>query len=823
MVKPLQNTGFSFRWPATGWLIWLTGSYLGLKLITLGLVLITLGTAGLNYLTTGDWQTSWHTPLVGWTMLTVVIWLYWNYRIKGKKPTSDTRIDTDVLKYFSFHGRHIFWRALNLATQNHATYLGSHHLLAALHSNLGYRLTLARLELEEVDVVNAVANDGDIFYDVLTSALALGVAEHSRISWEDLLRGIIKHSPGLSQLLAKDKISVAEALSVVEWSKRNWYYRPAAVRSGLMYELLSPKRNINKAWSARPTPVLDRFSQNLTELARIGTLASARVRQQEADEAVRILSRGEQNSAILIGEPGVGKTSVVGDIALKILDNQIPSLKDYKLVALNVGAMLGAQVSFEKLFSQATREAAGAGNVILFIGNIGQLTKAKTSEGFDLSGILLSALEESGLQMIATASPKDYKKYVEDKEELKRFFTAVHIDELDEARALLVLEDKSRSIEGRHGVLVTLSAIKAAITNSVKFIHDSRLPDKAVDLLDEAGVEAARQGAKRVQASHVEAVMSSRTNVPVGALTASEKDKLKNLAAAIQEKFIGQDEAVTGVVDALKRARLGVAKGNRPIGTFLFLGPTGVGKTELAKRLAENYFGNEADMIRLDMSEYQTRESAYRIFGAPAVSGDVALGGGVLTEAVRKTPFAVVLLDEVEKAHPDILNVFLQVLDEGRMTDNLGNTIDFTNTIIIATSNAQARFIQDAVRSQMAYDVMRDKLIEMLIAESFPPEFINRFDGVLVFKPLTPAELAEVAKIKIKGLVEHIKREKNITLHVTDDAVAKLAELGYDPAFGARPLERVIRERIETNLANQILANDNLDEVTITSKDLSDE
>jgi ATP-dependent Clp protease ATP-binding subunit ClpC len=823
MVKRLKNNLFDFSWPTLLWINFLKITFVAFKTATLILILWSIWLTVQNYLAGFNLEMATANPTLGWAMLASFIFLYWDQKNQGVRPTLRTQLSDDILKYFSFHGRNIFWHALSLADRANADRLATSHVLRALQSNLGFRFTLARLGISENDFISAADNDEDNISDILSSALAFGIADKSRISWEDLLRSVILHSVGIKALLEQSRVTPDEAVTVVEWSKRTWYYRPANIRSGLLYELITPQRNINKAWSARPTPTLDGYSQNLTELARIGTLASAKVRQEEAETAMRILSRSDQNSVILLGEAGVGKTSVVGDIALKMLQNKIASLKDHKLIALNIGAMLGSSEGFERLFAKATREAALAGNVILFIGNISQVTKGTTSEGFDLSGILLSALEQSGLQMIATASPMDYKKYIEDKDSLRRFFTSVQINEMSEESAVLVLEDKARKIENRHRVLITLASIKTAIKYSVKFIHNSKLPDKAVDLLDEAAVHASSLGDKRVEASHVEMVMSSRTNVPVGELTSSERDKLKNLKESIQAKFIGQTEAVDGVVDALKRSRLGVSKADRPIGNFLFLGPTGVGKTELAKRLAENYFGSEADMIRLDMSEYQTKESSYRIFGAPAVSGDVALGGGYLTEAVRKTPFAVVLLDEIEKAHPDILNVFLQVLDEGRMTDNLGNTIDFTNTIIIATSNAQARFIQEAVKNKTDYNKMQTKLVDTLLSEDFRPEFINRFDGVMVFKPLTQEELVAIARIKINSLIKRIKQEKDITLTVSDDAINKLAELGYDPALGARPLERVIREKIETSIANQLLVDDNLKEITFQLKDLDNE
>jgi ATP-dependent Clp protease ATP-binding subunit ClpA len=366
-----------------------------------------------------------------------------------------------------------------------------------------------------------------------------------------------------------------------------------------------------------------------------------------------------------------------------------------------------------------------------------------------------------------------------------------------------------------------LAAIKTAVSLSQKLIHASKLPDKAMDLLDEAAILASRQGRHRIEIADIEQVVSTKTNVPVGNVSMEEREKLSNLEEKIHSRMIGQDEAVTAVSEALKRARMEVsASAKRPIGTFMFLGPTGVGKTELAKSLAWAYFGDDTKMIRLDMSEFQTADSISRLLGAPVTAGDVSLSGGSFTEAVKAMPFAVVLLDEIEKAHPDILNVFLQVLDEGRLTDNLGHTVDFTNTIIIATSNAQARFIEESVRTNQTYETIQKQMRELLVQESFRPEFINRFDGVIIFKPLTSDQILEIAKLKVAKLQKYLSETKHLELAITDNAMAILSQQGYDPAFGARPLERTIRDKVETKVANALLVNPDTKTVTIDATDL---
>lgn len=809
-------------WPARGWLVWLIVSRLIWNAITLG-----FGAIALAAVLTDWWSGNLHLAtftdnrwVIGFVAV-FIVWLYWGDQLKGQKP--HLRPGCQYFSYFSYQGRHIFWNALLHFYQAKTPGLTTVQMLSALLKPTGSKVVLARLELSWEEIIAAVGNEVLPFEEFLQAASDTAIAEHSRISWEDMLRAVIRVSPGLKRLSEDRKITIDEAVGVVNWTRDELYRKSIAsfqFHSGLK-ELIRPKRNLNKDWTSRPTPILDQYSQNLTELAKLGMLTSAKVRTSEVEEGIRILSRSDRNNLVLVGEAGVGKTSVVGDLALRMIQGQIPALKDFKLMALDTGAMLGAHTEFEKLFSAALNEAANSGNSILFIGNIDQFGKSKTSSGFDVSSVLISALDKPGLQIIATSDPVNYKKYIENNETLGQKFARLEIEELDPARAILVLEDLSYQIESRQGVLVTLAAIKSAVSLSQKLIHGSKLPDKAMDLLDEAAILASRQRRRRVEVTDIEQVISTKTNVPVGDITSEEREKLTNLEEKIHTRMIGQNEAVTAVVEALKRARMEVsASGKRPIGTFLFLGPTGVGKTELAKSLAWAYFGDDTRMIRLDMSEFQTADSISRLLGAPVTSGDAALAGGSFTEAVKAMPFAVILLDEIEKAHSDILNVFLQVLDEGRLTDNLGNTIDFTNTIIIATSNAQARFIEEAVRTNQTYDAIQKQMRELLVQESFRPEFINRFDGVIIFKPLTTDQILQIAKLKITKLQKYLSETKHLELSITDNAMAILAQQGYDPAFGARPLERAIRDRIETKVANALLANPEAKTVTIDATDL---
>jgi len=750
------------------------------------------------------------------TIILLIVCLYWQERLKGKKPSAQNNLP--FLAYCNPSARKLIWGSLRKFYASTDETLLAKHLLPELIKQSGIRVSLIRLGVAKGDL-SVLGTASEDITAVLAAAFAYALAENAQIDWSHLFKAVIANTVTFKVWLQNQKISEAEALAVVDWTRREFGFTSIKLRSGLLHDLFSPKRNMNKSWTARPTPVLDKFSQDLTDLAKLGFLTSAKVRTKEVEEAIQALSRSESNNVILVGEAGVGKTSIVGDIALRLIRGDVPSLVDHKLISLNVGAMLGSGINLQQLFARAVSEASTSGNTILFIGNLDQFGKSKSTEGFDLSMILQNALENN-LQLIGTADPMNYKKYIESNSNLVQMFTRVNVDELDFDANVLVLEDISYKIENKQKVLITLGAIKSAVELAQRYVHLGKLPDKAIDLLDEAAVYASRHNKKLVEKSEIELIMSSKTNVPIGEINVEEKTKLAGLEEKIHGRLIGQEEAVKAVVEALKRSRLGVtAEGKRPIGTFLFLGPTGVGKTELAKSLAWSYFGDESKMIRLDMGEYQTKESVYRLLGAPAVSGDIALSGSTFLEAVKKTPFAVVLLDEIEKAHKEVLDIFLRVLDEGKITDNLGNTVDFTHTIIIATSNAQARLVQEAVRSGVAYSEMQKQLTNLLIQESFRPEFINRFDGVIVFKPLVETEIEQIAKLKIETIQKHLQENRGINLLIGEGVVKELAKLGYDPAFGARPLERVIREKIENKIANELLRSDTK-EVQIRLEDL---
>lgn len=793
----MNPDNYNSLFPPAGYLRWLTTSLTVFQIIT-GIIavsgIILPGALGLPF-----WTNS---PIAGVAIILLLISGYWRNYIKGAKPTSEG-ISEDPLKYFSIAGRNIWWRAI-MHAQRDGQALTAKYIFLSLVEHIGVRLSLIRMGLASSEIETVLIADSITPEQIVETAREFAQKENSHISWEDMWRALVMVSPTINKLLEAHDITPEEAVATIDWSRRDLYR--SFPKRRMFSDLFTSGRNMNRTWTARPTPTLDQYSRDLTELAKLGLMTSAKVRDAEVSQAIQILSKTSQNNLILVGEPGVGKTSVIGDIALRVIKGDIPALSDYKLVSLDVNAMIGAGDDFQTVFTNAIEEASASGNTILFIGNLDQFGKVHSTTGFDLSAILTSALEHKGLQLIGTSDMTNYKKYIENNSNFSQNFTRLNIEEMSPSASILVLQESAREIEGRQGVIITLAAIKAAVELSAKLIHTSKLPAKAEAILDEAAVWAARNAQQLVTAETVQEIISTKTNVPVGEITADEKDKLAGLATQMTGRVIGQDQAVAAVVSAIQRARLGIsASTKRPIGSFLFLGPTGVGKTETAKALAGAYFGDDTKMIRLDMSEFQSRESIYRLIGNPASAGDSALAGGLFTEAVKAAPFSVVLLDEIEKSHPDVLNLFLQVLDEGRLTDSLGNTIDFTHTIIIATSNAQAQYIQEAIAGNTAYEKLQKEVVSRLVQNDFRPELVNRFDGAIVFKPLGMDSIAAIAKLKVNKLIAHLQETKDIQLTVTDAGIQKLAEMGYDPAFGARPLERVIRDQLENFVTRKLL------------------
>lgn len=647
-----------------------------------------------------------------------------------------------------------------------------------------------------------------------------------------------------------------------------------------------------KRKNAEGTPSLDQFSRDLTELARDGKLDPVVGRETEIDRVIQILSRRSKNNPCLIGEPGVGKTAIVEGIAERIMGGMVPdTVLGKRVVSLDLsGIVAGSKYrgEFEERIKKVLAEVAKAGNVLLFIDEIHTIIGAGGAEGaIDASNILKPALARGEVQVIGATTIEEYRKYIEKDAALERRFQPVVVEEPTEEEAISILKGLRGQYESHHHVTITDEAVEAAVRLSARYINDRFLPDKAIDLMDEAAakvrlhvggdpreaaelrreiaesqetleqalsggdLEAAReaqtkrqeleekleklnakakQGGRRhhqtVGEDEIADVVSGWTKIPVKKLTEGEAARLKKLEAALHKRVIGQEEAVSAVAKAVRRGRVGLKDPKRPIGSFLFLGPTGVGKTEISKALAEAVFGQEQAMIRVDMSEYMEKHSVSKMIGSPP--GYVGHeDGGQLSEKVRRNPYAVILFDEIEKAHPDVFNILLQVLDDGHITDSQGRKVDFKNTIIIMTSNAGAQAIVEPKKLGFAsgndekqnYERMKGSVMEE-VRRIFKPEFLNRIDETIVFRALNKDDMKQIVGLMTKELAKRCETQLGITLVVRDAAKQYIVDKAYDPKYGARPLRRKIQDEIEDPLAEKFLDGSirRGDEVIVTTK-----
>lgn len=573
------------------------------------------------------------------------------------------------------------------------------------------------------------------------------------------------------------------------------------------------------------TPTIERFSRDMTELAFQGKLEHLVGREVELDRLIRTISRKTKNNPCLIGEPGVGKTAIVEGLATRMAKGNVPdTLKNKRLLSLDLAAMVAGtkyRGEFEERMEKVIAEAAADGDVLLFLDEIHTLIGAGGSEGaLDAANILKPALSRGQIQIIGATTVDEYRKRIEKDPALERRFQPILVEESTEEETLEILEGIKEGYEKHHGVVISEDAIQAAVQLSARYINDRFMPDKAIDVLDEAAAKARLKRKKNskkeivITEKEIAGVISEQTKIPLNKLTETETNRLRKLESVLHKRIIAQDEAVSAIASAVRRGRVGLKDPSRPIGSFLFLGPTGVGKTELARALAEALFGRDDALIRVDMSEYMESHSVSKLIGSPP--GYVGYDeGGQLSEKIRRNPYCVLLFDEIEKAHPDIYHVLLQILDDGHITDAQGRKIDFKNTIIIMTSNAGAEKIVapkklgfSADESEEAnYAKMREGVMDE-IKKIFKPELLNRIDEIQVFHALSEADVKKVLKLQIKELAARVKMNMGITLSVQAAAEDFLMKKGFDPKYGARPLRRAIQTNLEDELALAVLAGD---------------
>ena len=643
-------------------------------------------------------------------------------------------------------------------------------------------------------------------------------------------------------------------------------------------QFVEEKADKERSGRVSQTPTLDQFSRDLTALAREGKLDPVVGREREIMRMIQILSRRTKNNPCLVGEPGVGKTAVVEGLANRIVANNVPEvIENKRLLTLDLSAMVAGSKyrgEFEERIKRVIAEAGADGEVLLFIDEIHTIIGAGGAEGaLDAANILKPALARGELQIIGATTLEEYRKHIEKDAALERRFQPITVEEPSEEESIAILRGIKEKYEEHHKVRIDDEAILAAVKLSARYINDRYLPDKAIDLIDEASsklrithsgepktikrlreqllllegekedcirkedFEAAslikkKQEQKKkkldkvleewkqdkeenqlhVTESDIALIVSDWTRIPAEKLSESESEKLKKLEEMLHARVIGQDEAVHAVAQAIKRGRVGLKDPKRPIGSFMFLGPTGVGKTELSKALAEVVFGSEQNLIRVDMSEYMEKYSVSKMIGSPP--GYVGYDeGGQLSEKVRRNPYSVILFDEIEKAHPDVLNILLQVLDDGHITDSQGRKVSFKNTIIIMTSNVGAEqivspkklgFDSSVDQRDRDYTYMKTKVLEEL-KRLFKPEFLNRIDEIIVFRPISKENMAQILEIMLKNLYQRAKGEMNLGISLDKKAKSFLIEKGYDPKFGARPLKRTIQTEVEDILSEAIL------------------
>ncbi|MCL6590881.1 MAG: ATP-dependent Clp protease ATP-binding subunit [Firmicutes bacterium] len=781
-----------------------------------------------------------------------------------------------MFEKFTERARKVVYLAQQEAARLGHNIVGTEHLLLGLVAEgegvaakaleaLGLHLDKVRMEVEKIIGAGNTNPFGEIpFTPRAKRILELAIDEsrqmgHNYIGTEHILLGLIREGEGVAAQVLKNLGADLEK-----------------VRKEVI-NLLGGGTGQHGPKGYHKTATLNQFGRDLTELAKMGKLDPVIGRENEIERVIQVLSRRTKNNPVLIGEPGVGKTAIAEGLAQKIQEGNVPEvLQNKRVVTLDMGSMVAGSKyrgEFEERMKKVMDEIRNSGDVIIFIDEMHTLIGAGAAEGaIDAANILKPALARGELQCIGATTLDEYRKHVEKDAALERRFQPIMVGEPTKEETKLILQGLRDRYEAHHRVKITDGAIESAVILSDRYITDRFLPDKAIDLIDEAAsrvrlqttitppdlkdledklnliqqekeaaikneefekaatfrdqeqglrqkMEALRNEWKNrrslteptVTEEEIAHIVSKWTGIPVTKLKQEETERLLKMEDILHQRVIGQDEAVDSVSKAVRRARAGLKDPKRPIGSFIFLGPTGVGKTELARALAEALFGDENAMVRLDMSEYMERHTISRLVGSPP--GYIGYEeGGQLTEKVRRKPYSVVLLDEIEKAHPEVFNTLLQVLEDGRLTDAHGRTVDFRNTVVIMTSNVGANLIErpGSIGFQISrdeetnnYRQMKDKVLEEL-KKTFRPEFLNRIDEVIVFHALSREQLKEIVELMLKPVVKQLA-DRGITLELASDAKDLLAKEGFDPTFGARPLRRSIQRLIENPLSEELL------------------
>lgn len=707
--------------------------------------------------------------------------------------------------------------AAKTAQAYHSSQIDDALLLITLLNQPRIQIILVRLELDFTSLIQDLTKHIEQRKDGTTASLIILPIVRQRIysgieqalnkhlpyaDIEDILLGYTIDPGPFADIFKQHELSKEDVYAVSRWfaeeqeQMRQWQFWLERGRT-------RPKGFMNRAWTALPTPFLDQYSTDITKLAGSGNVPTVTVREQEIQQILQALGRTKKNSALLVGEPGVGKESIIGTVALRMLEENVPEiLKDKRLVSLDVGALLSSPEKAQENMQRVLDEVMQAGNVILAVPDI-QILIGAEGASLDAATLLSQALNHVAVQLVSSATYADYHRFIESNANLTNLLDIIEIKEVTPEQAIEILEEESRQIEGRQKVFLTYPAIEAAVNLAHRYLPDRMLPESAITLLDESASSVQLAKRRWVTKADVEQAIEQKTSIPVRDAAGKEADMLLHLEEHLHKRIIGQEEAVQAVAEALRRARTGLHTGKRPIASFLFVGPTGVGKTETAKAVAAVYFGSEESMIRLDMSEYQDERAIYKLIGAPAANSDSFTEGGALTQPIREHPFSLILLDELEKAYPEVLNLFLQLLDDGRLTENTGRTVFYNNAIVVATSNAGSEELITLMQKGTSPLELPRQILRILQSK-FKPEFLNRFDGIIPFHPLKTEEINQIVTLMLKD-VQAAALVQGYTLEVTPEAIGKLTSIGFDPLYGARPLRRIIQEKVEGILATKIL------------------
>ena len=791
--------------------------------------------------------------------------------------------------------------ARDIAEELHHSYVGTEHLMLGMirsADGLASKILIQNDITEEqmLRLIKQLINDGDVVAGEVTdytprarrvlecSSREAARLNQKQIGTEHLLIALLKEKDCIAlRLINTLGVSIQKVYSEL--------LAAMGINGAEAKALLSEKKGGPKEKNS----ALEAYSMDLTQMAREGRLDPVIGREQEIQRVVQILSRRTKNNPCLIGEPGVGKTAVVEGLAARIAEGAVPdTIRDKRLMTLDLSGMVAGSKyrgEFEERIKRLIAEVKNDGQVLLFIDEIHTIIGAGGAEGaLDASNILKPSLARGEIQVIGATTIEEYRKYIEKDAALERRFQPVMTNEPGETESIEILKGLRPAYEKHHQVDISDEAIEAAVKMSVRYINDRFLPDKAIDLIDEASAKVKlasmsltgelqkltkqmseldekkeeaiiagdmilaseigkdqkllsaeiasaqrnveRRNKRRVTVSErdIADVVSSWTKIPVKQLEEKESERLMRLESTLHRRVVGQDEAVTAVAKAIRRGRVGLKDPKRPIGSFLFLGPTGVGKTELSKALAEAMFGSENNIIRMDMSEYMEKHSVSKSIGSPP--GYVGYDeGGQLSEKVRRNPYSILLFDEIEKAHPDVFNILLQVLDDGHITDSQGRRVDFKNTVIIMTSNAGASsiiapkklgFLSDN-DEKADYTRMKTAVMEE-VKHIFKPEFLNRIDDIIVFHSLTQEHIRKIVGIMMNEISDRAREQMGIELHASDGVLRMLSEAGFDPVYGARPLRRAIQNKVEDLLAEEILSGKihrgNQVRLTLTGKEI---